>query len=307
MDRRKDQIVFVKQRDTRLITGRIRGIQREFGQKALAGRIPASDLFKLDQIGSPHLAIVMNAVQMRLIPKPRPFEIGWPFRVPEVGNGVDECCPVVTGAGRGGEAAKCIISSTYMKDVQDPQWANDAGLKKYLGFMNRHMPGANAADIFNVSGYLAAQALVHVLQECGDDLSRENVMKQATSISNLELDMLLPGISLNNNANNYSPIGQLRMIGSMVRAGSCSATCSRNNGKNIAIRIANQRAARSIVRRRSEDRAFEPAPHRLFLGGNDMRIAREHCSVHGPKQTNAERLSAPPGLAGSPTAPRPRA
>ena len=86
-----------------------------------------------------------------------------------------------------------IISSTYMKDVQDPQWASDAGLKKYLDFMSRYMPGANAADVFNVSGYLAAQALVHVLQECGDDLSRENVMKQATSISNLELDMLLPG------------------------------------------------------------------------------------------------------------------
>ena len=105
-----------------------------------------------------------------------------------------------------------IISSTYMKDVQDPQWASDAGLKKYLDFMSRYMPGANAADVFNVSGYLAAQALVHVLQECGDDLSRENVMKQATSISNLELDMLLPGIRLNNSANNYSPIGQLRMM-----------------------------------------------------------------------------------------------
>jgi branched-chain amino acid transport system substrate-binding protein len=74
------------------------------------------------------------------------------------------------------------------------------------------MPGANPADVFNVSGYLAAQALVHVLQECGDDLSRENVMKQAISISNLELDMSLPGIRPNNSANNYSPIGQLRMM-----------------------------------------------------------------------------------------------
>ena len=91
-----------------------------------------------------------------------------------------------------------------MKDVQDPQWARDAGLKQYLNFMSRYMPGANAADVFNVSGYLAAQALIQVLQECGDDLSRENVMKQATSISNLELDMLLPGIRLNNSANKLS-------------------------------------------------------------------------------------------------------
>jgi branched-chain amino acid transport system substrate-binding protein len=105
-----------------------------------------------------------------------------------------------------------IISSTYMKDVQDPQWASDAGLKKYLDFMSRYMPGANPADVFNVSGYLAAQALIHVLHECGDDLSRENVMKQATSISNLELDMLLPGIRLNNTANTYTPIRQLRMM-----------------------------------------------------------------------------------------------
>jgi branched-chain amino acid transport system substrate-binding protein len=105
-----------------------------------------------------------------------------------------------------------IISSTYMKDVRDPQWASDAGLKKYLDFMSRYVPGANAADVFDVSGYLAAQALVHLLQGCGDDLSRENVMKQATSISNLELDMLLPGIRLNNSASNYSPTGQLRMM-----------------------------------------------------------------------------------------------
>jgi hypothetical protein len=105
-----------------------------------------------------------------------------------------------------------IISSTFMKDVQDPQWASDPGMKKYLRFMSKYMPGANAADILNVSGYLAAQALVHALQECGDDLSRENVMKQATSISNLELDMLLPGIRLNNTANNYTSIRQLRMM-----------------------------------------------------------------------------------------------
>ena len=105
-----------------------------------------------------------------------------------------------------------IISSTFRKDVSDPQWASDASVKKYLSFMNKYMPGANAADADNVYGYLAAQTLVHVLQKCGEDLSRENVMKQATSISNLELDILLPGIRLNNTADNYPPIRQLRTM-----------------------------------------------------------------------------------------------
>ncbi|APW39747.1 branched-chain amino acid ABC transporter substrate-binding protein [Rhodoferax koreense] len=87
-----------------------------------------------------------------------------------------------------------IISVAYLKDPSDKRWANDAGMKDYLEFMKKYMPGDNVYDTLNVFGYSAAQTLAHVLKQCGDDLSRENLMRQATSIDNLALPMVLPGI-----------------------------------------------------------------------------------------------------------------
>jgi branched-chain amino acid transport system substrate-binding protein len=106
------------------------------------------------------------------------------------------------------EASRGLITTLYLKDPTDPQWKNDKGYKDWLAFMQKYYPDGNTADGFNVYGYNTAQGLVHVLKQCGNDLSRANVMKQAASIKNLELPMLLPGIKVNTSPTDFYPIEQ---------------------------------------------------------------------------------------------------
>jgi branched-chain amino acid transport system substrate-binding protein len=106
------------------------------------------------------------------------------------------------------EAAKDIITVQYLKDPTDPQWKNDQAYKDWLAFMKKYYPDGNTEDAFNVYGYTVAQTLVHVLKQCGNDLSRENVMKQAANIKDLALPMLLPGIKINTSASDFYPIEQ---------------------------------------------------------------------------------------------------
>jgi len=105
-----------------------------------------------------------------------------------------------------------IISSSYYKDPTDPQWKNDAGMKAWNEFLDKYYPDANRADSFVMYGYNVAQGLVHVLKACGDDLTRENVMKQAASIRDLELGGLLPGVKVNTSASDFAPISQLQLM-----------------------------------------------------------------------------------------------
>ena len=105
-------------------------------------------------------------------------------------------------------ASKDLITSLYLKDPTDPQWANDAGYKEWLAFMQKYYPDGNTKDAFNVYGYTVAQTLVHTLKQAGNNLSRENVMKQAASIKDLALPMLLPGIKINTGPNDFYPIEQ---------------------------------------------------------------------------------------------------
>jgi hypothetical protein len=105
-----------------------------------------------------------------------------------------------------------IISLQYGKDVSDPQWNNDPGVLEYRSFMKKYYPEGDPIDPFNVYGYSSAQTMVHVLRLCGDDLTRENILRQATSIKNLELPLLLPGIKINTGATDYFPIKQMQMI-----------------------------------------------------------------------------------------------
>jgi hypothetical protein len=107
MDRRQDEVVLVEQRHTGLVAGGVRRIQRQFGQKPLAGWIAARDLFKLDEVGAPRLGVLVNAFQVRFIPEPRPFEVDGSFRITQVADGPNEGFPVIAGAGRRGQAAKC--------------------------------------------------------------------------------------------------------------------------------------------------------------------------------------------------------
>src|SRR3984957_12510003 len=110
------------------------------------------------------------------------------------------------------EASKGVVSVNYMKDPADPTWKDDAGLKKYYDFMTKYYPDGDKNSIFNTYGYSAAQLLIHVLKACGDDLTRENVLKQATGLKNVQLDLALPGIVNNTTPADYRVNKQLQMM-----------------------------------------------------------------------------------------------
>jgi branched-chain amino acid transport system substrate-binding protein len=110
------------------------------------------------------------------------------------------------------DASQGIISSAYIKDPTDPQWKNDPGMKAWNEFLDKYYPNANRADSAVLYGYSVAQTLVHVLQACGDNLTRENVMKQAASLRDLELGGLLPGIKINTSRTDFAPISQVQMM-----------------------------------------------------------------------------------------------
>jgi branched-chain amino acid transport system substrate-binding protein len=112
----------------------------------------------------------------------------------------------------GPENAQDIISSAYLKDPTDPQWKTDAGMKAWNEFLDKYYPEANRSDAAVMYAYTVAQGLVHVLKGCGDNLTRENVMKQAASIKNLELGGLLPGIKVNTSATDFAPLSQLQLM-----------------------------------------------------------------------------------------------
>jgi branched-chain amino acid transport system substrate-binding protein len=111
----------------------------------------------------------------------------------------------------GFENAQDVISSAYLKDPTDPHWRNDSGLKAWNDFLDKYYPDANRADISVIYGYTVAQNLVQVLKNCGDDLTRANVMKQAAAIKDLQLDGLLPGVQVNTSATDFAPISQLQL------------------------------------------------------------------------------------------------
>ena len=106
------------------------------------------------------------------------------------------------------EASKGLITVLYTKDPTDPQWKNDQGFKDWLAWMKKYYPEGNVEDGFNVYGYSVAQTMVEVLKQCGNDLSRANVMKQAASLKDFSLPMLLPGIKINTGPNDFYPIEQ---------------------------------------------------------------------------------------------------
>jgi branched-chain amino acid transport system substrate-binding protein len=110
------------------------------------------------------------------------------------------------------EASEGVLSAGYLKDASDPQWKNDEGMKKFIAFIDKYMPGANVADTNVVYGYAAAQTMAEVLKKSGNNLTRENVMKQAASLKDFVPDTLLPGIKINTGAADFAPIEQSQMM-----------------------------------------------------------------------------------------------
>ena len=108
--------------------------------------------------------------------------------------------------------SKNVISVNYAKDPLDPMWKDDAGMKKYFAFMAKYYPDGDKDSSFNSYGYSTTQLLIHVLKACGDDLTRENVMKQATSLKAVQLDLALPGIVGTTAPDDYRVNKQLQMM-----------------------------------------------------------------------------------------------
>jgi branched-chain amino acid transport system substrate-binding protein len=99
-----------------------------------------------------------------------------------------------------------LITALYQKDPTDPQWQDSQEYRDWSAWMDQYNPDADKTDQFNVYGYNVAMTLVHVLEQCGDDLTRENVMAQAANIQDLELPMLLPGVVINTSPTDFYPI-----------------------------------------------------------------------------------------------------
>jgi branched-chain amino acid transport system substrate-binding protein len=112
----------------------------------------------------------------------------------------------------GFQNAQNIISAAYLKDASDPQWDNDPGMKEFLAFLAKDFPEGDKLAGETVVGYGVAQTLVQVLKQCGDELTRANVMKQAANLKNFRTEVLLPGITINTSPTDFAPISQLQLM-----------------------------------------------------------------------------------------------
>jgi branched-chain amino acid transport system substrate-binding protein len=112
----------------------------------------------------------------------------------------------------GPEKGVGIMSATFGKEVSDPQWHGAPDYKEWLDWMKKYNPSADLNDNLNAYGYVLAHRLVAVLKACGDNLTRENVMKQATSIYDENAPLALPGMVVSSSAEDYAPIKQMQLI-----------------------------------------------------------------------------------------------
>jgi branched-chain amino acid transport system substrate-binding protein len=136
-------------------------------------------------------------------------DMGWrPFQILAQVSGSVGVVLVPAGV----EKAVGIISANYFKDPTSPDWRDDLAMKEYLEFMKKHYAEGNLADGANVYGYMVAQLMVHILKQCGDDLTRENVMRQTTNLKSIELSMLYPGIKVNTSPTDYHPVKQMQLM-----------------------------------------------------------------------------------------------
>src|SRR5215470_3196805 len=136
------------------------------------------------------------------------YDIGWkPLHF--LNNVSISVGSVLTPAGL--EKSVGVITADYRKDPTDPRWKDDAGYKQWLEFMKKYMPDADLGDNDYPYGMMAAMTMVQVLKQCGNDLSRENIMKEAANLKDLELPMLLPGIKVNTSPTDFSPIKQVQL------------------------------------------------------------------------------------------------
>jgi branched-chain amino acid transport system substrate-binding protein len=105
-----------------------------------------------------------------------------------------------------------VISTSFLKDADDAAWKDDPAIKAWLAFMDKYYPEGDREDVYAMFGYAAAETLFQVLTQCGDDLSRENIMRQAASLKNYQSPVALPGIAINTGPADFRPIEQMRLV-----------------------------------------------------------------------------------------------
>jgi branched-chain amino acid transport system substrate-binding protein len=136
------------------------------------------------------------------------FDIGW-NAARYLNNVSQSIVTVLKPAGL--DKSKGLISAAYLKDVNDPRWKDDPGVKEFQAFTGKYMSPTDFADLFAGYGFGAAATLVQVLKQCGNDLSRDTIMREAANLKDLELPLLLPGIKVNTSPTNYSPIREMQL------------------------------------------------------------------------------------------------
>jgi branched-chain amino acid transport system substrate-binding protein len=135
-------------------------------------------------------------------------DIGWrPVRF--VATPSSSIATVLTPAGL--DKAAGVFSAQFVKDPADPVWKADPSMQEYLAWMKQYNSEGDISDSFNVYGYLSAQLMTEVFRRCGDNLTRENVMRQAANLTDLELPLLLPGIKVSTSPTDFEPIGQAQL------------------------------------------------------------------------------------------------
>jgi branched-chain amino acid transport system substrate-binding protein len=105
-----------------------------------------------------------------------------------------------------------VLSTGYIMEPSDPQWKDNPGLKKWEGFMDKYYPDGDKTSSFTSYGYSVAQVMVQVLQQCKDELTRENIMKQAANLKDFKPDLFIPGITVSTGPKDYFPVEQLQMM-----------------------------------------------------------------------------------------------
>ena len=194
----------------------VRGIKREFGSRA-DSQILAVQSYEITDatVDSQMVALAASGADTFInVSSPKfaaqsirkAYDLGWkPFHLLSYISA--SVAAVMRPAGV--EKAVGIVSTTYFKDPTDPQWANDADYLEWSAFLDKYLPGADKADIFNLVGYMMAYSFVWLLQQCGRDVTREGMMKQVANLD-VRVPMLLPGMRLTTRPDDFYPLKTLQ-------------------------------------------------------------------------------------------------
>ncbi|MBN8909560.1 MAG: ABC transporter substrate-binding protein, partial [Rhodospirillales bacterium] len=195
----------------------VRGIQRELGDRAKSMIVGMQSYEVTDPTVDSQIVALQATGADTFVDVSTPkfaaqairkaYDIGWhPLHVLSYASAAVNAVMKPAGV----DKAVGIISSTYFKDPTDPRWANDPDFREYTAFMEKYLPGADKSDIFYTVGYMMAASVVKLLEQCGNDLTRENVMRQVAHLD-VRVPMLLPGIKLQTSQTDFYPMKSLQL------------------------------------------------------------------------------------------------